>query len=190
MRALFQARELVPVLIGLTLGGVAGEVRFEQIDTRDPLCVSCHHGTSDPSALEQPPHSETFAASCHVCHVLPIKEYLSYTALRVGAEVPAWVEGIENPVIADQSCLECHLAHGRGTTDCARCHTDGSKDIDITERCQVCHHDQGMSQAFEGVHCRNCHVEAFHDQSDRVQTAMHDRVHGRSSGSPQQEEPR
>ena len=188
MRTLLKPRAFAPAVVGLVLGGVAGGARFEQIDTREALCVSCHHGTSDADALDTPPHSETFSASCHVCHVLPIREYLSYTAIRVGAGVPSWVEAIDNPVVAQQSCLECHLTHGRGTTDCVRCHADGSKDIDITERCQACHHDQVMERPFEGFDCRNCHVEAFHDREDRVRTAMHDRVLGGSrpdrEGSP------
>ncbi len=178
MRALLSLRGLAPLLAGLTVGGLAGGVRFDRIDTHDPLCVSCHHGTADPAALDDPPHSADFSAGCHVCHVLPLKQYLSFTAIRLGGRVPAWVEGLDNPVIADQSCLECHLSHGRGTTDCARCHQDGSPEIDITQRCEACHHDRAMTETFEGMHCRNCHVEAFHDQRARTRAAMHDRVRG------------
>jgi hypothetical protein len=182
VRFLFSPWVVAPVLIGLMIGGSAGALRFARIDSHDSLCVSCHHGTSDPAALDDPPHSTSFAASCHVCHVLPVKEYLSFAAVRLGGDVPAWIEGLDNPVIAEQSCLECHLSHGRGSTDCAHCHIDGSKDIDITERCEACHHDQGMTAAFEGLHCRNCHVEAFHDQRARARTAMIDRMQGHSSG--------
>ena len=189
MRNLIQPRTLAPAVIGLFLGGFAGGARFEQIDTREALCVSCHLGTSDAEALDTPPHSETFSASCHVCHVLPIKEYLSYTTLRGGADVPSWMESMENPVVAEQSCLECHLTHGRGSTDCVRCHADGSHDIDITERCEACHHDRMMERPFEGLHCRNCHVEAFHDRSVRVHTAMHDRVHRGPPSQPEREAP-
>lgn len=179
-------RALAPALAGLLLGGVAGGVRFETVDTRDALCVSCHHGTSDAANLETPPHSDTFASSCHVCHVLPVREYLTYSAIRVGAPVPGWVAEIENPVVAEQSCLECHLAHGRGTTACVRCHSDGSTEVDITERCEACHHDRGMERPFEGMNCRNCHVEAFHDRDARIHSAMHGRVRGSTTegGTP------
>lgn len=190
MRSMLTLRAFAPLLAGLIAGGVAGGVRFERVQPGEDLCLSCHHGTADPDALVEPPHSSTFQASCHLCHVLPVKEYLTYTAATVGAAPPAWVEGMANPVIADQSCLECHLSHGRGTTDCVRCHADGRSDIDITARCAACHHDRMMVSPFEGMHCRNCHVEAFQDHDERVGEAMQVRLGLADTGAAAEEGPR
>ena len=120
----------------------------------------------------------TFSASCHICHVLPVKEYMSFSLGKAGGPAPAWIQGMDNPVIANQSCMECHLARGRGTTDCAGCHSDGSATIEITERCEACHDDRVMVSPFQGMHCRNCHVEAFQDQDDRVHAVMQTRFGG------------
>jgi len=165
-------------LIGLAAGGLAGGVQFERIGSGEDMCLSCHHAATAADELDDPPHSSTYAASCHLCHVLPVREYLSYTAGVFTGTSPGWVEGLTNPVIAEQSCMECHLSTGRGDTDCAACHADGTTNVDVTERCEACHHDRGMVAPFEGMHCRNCHVEAFEDREARVAAIMRARLEG------------
>ncbi len=181
MAALLRGGVLVPLLVGAALGALGGELRYGAIDTSEGLCVSCHHGTAQPSSLEGAPHSEDFYASCHVCHVLPVKEYLSYGSARLVATVPGWISELHNPVVADQSCMECHLARGRGVIDCERCHPDGGEEVDLTERCEVCHEDRPIMPLFVGVHCRDCHVEAFLGQAERREGARSDRLSGHSA---------
>lgn len=171
MAGLLRTGCLIPLVVGFGVGIVGGSLHYETAVDHQALCVSCHHGTTDAGEPEDAPHSETFYASCHVCHVLPLRELLAFASQQVSETTPTWIEGLDNPVFAEQTCMECHLSRGRGVIDCERCHQDGGTEIELTERCDVCHDDRSVMPQFEGVHCRDCHVEAFQDQQVRLELA-------------------
>ena len=160
------------VAAGLLVGAMTGWVRYEAIDTHEALCNSCHHGTADPEALAEPPHSTDYNAECHACHVVPVKELLTYTASRAHMDIPNWVREMENPIFGGQTCLECHLARLRGFIECERCHRDGTKDVVSTERCDVCHSGHTVITPHEALDCRQCHVETFRGQEGRARERL------------------
>lgn len=153
---------------GALFGGLAGSSHYDSIDNHTALCASCHHGTTEIEE-RQSAHSTDFASECHTCHVLPVKEYLAYT---IGEPVPDWVHELENPVIAQQTCEECHLQRGRGLIECHECHVDGSTGIDLTAGCESCHSDRHRLAPHDEAQCRSCHVEAYLGHEQRVRVAM------------------
>ena len=158
--------------LGLLFGAATGWVRYESINTHEALCSSCHHGAADPETLEDPPHSTDYNAECHACHVVPVKELLTYTASRAHLDIPEWVRDLENPTFGGQTCLECHLARLRGYIECERCHQDGTKDVVPTERCDVCHSGHRVITPHEALDCRQCHVETFRGQEGRARERL------------------
>ena len=157
---------------GLLFGAATGWARYESIDTHEALCNSCHHGTADPDALAEPPHSTDYNAECHACHVVPVKELLTYTASRAHLDIPEWVHELENPTFGGQTCLECHLARLRGFIECERCHREGTTDVVSTEQCDVCHSGHTVITPHEALDCRQCHVETFRGQEGRARQRL------------------
>jgi hypothetical protein len=163
---------------GLLAGGIGGNARFERLDDHRPLCASCHHSTVDLSKLSaEPPHSTDFDAPCHGCHVLPVKEYLQRTFATVGVR-PAFVDGVENPTFGGQTCLECHLARGRGALACEQCHAEGSVEVRLDERCEACHADRIPLYPHSKPACRDCHPEVYLDPHGRAEQLMADKLGG------------
>jgi hypothetical protein len=158
--------------LGLLGGGIGGSVRYKQVDDPRVLCASCHHGAVDLEKLDvKPPHSTDFNANCHGCHVLPVKQYLQYTFSRVGLH-PAFVDTMSNPIIGGQTCLECHLARGRGVIACEQCHTQGTLQVRLDERCPACHTDKTPLYPHSKPACRDCHAEVYLDAHGRVAKLM------------------
>ena len=157
---------------GLLVGAAIGWGGYESIDSHEALCTSCHHGTSDPSSLSDPPHSTTYDAECHACHVIPVKELLIYTSARLPMGIPDWVHDVKNPTLGGQTCLECHLARLRGYIECERCHRDGTSDVVASEQCFVCHSGHSVVTPHELIDCRQCHVETFRGQAGRARERL------------------
>ncbi len=164
---------------GLLVGGLAGRLRFTQLDDHRPLCLGCHHATTKVTEfqVEFAPHSTDFDAACHACHVLPFKEYLQYSFVSWGFSTPNWVSEMENPVIDGETCKECHLARGRGLLPCGRCHPDLESEVRPDERCDVCHGFKPLHPHDNQV-CRDCHVETFLDPHSIVDRIMTDKIRG------------
>jgi hypothetical protein len=167
------------LLAGGLVGGVLGNARYTTLEDDRPLCGSCHHGVADLSALEStPPHSTDFDAGCHGCHVLPARQYLEHALGVVGVAAPDWVHDVENPVLGGQTCLECHLARGRGVVACEQCHAEGTLEVRFEERCEACHADRLPAGAHAGPACRDCHVEVYLDREGRVEHLMRQKLGG------------
>jgi hypothetical protein len=149
--------------LGLLFGAGMGRWRFESSYAHDDAtCASCHHAApAEMLDARDSPHGRPADAKCHTCHVLPVREYLVSSLLAWGATPPDWVEEIDDPTIDGQSCMECHLARGRGSLACERCHVDGSRDVDLASRCDVCHTAHPALDPHDDQDCRDCHVEAM-----------------------------
>jgi hypothetical protein len=150
---------LALVSLAFVAGGAVGEKRYEGLVHPEALCGTCHHAAG-PSRVETAPHSLDFKASCHLCHALPVKQYLTYVAARVGTDVPDAVRRMKNPVIDDQSCLECHLSHGRGDIPCEKCHREGTSEVDTGIECAACHIGHTPIPPHDTSACRDCHPDA------------------------------
>lgn len=171
---------LAMVLAGSLVGAVAGRVRYTRLDDHRPLCATCHHGTMDLVAFERPPpHSIDFDAECHACHVLPVKQYLGFVASRVGLDAPDFVGAMQNPTIGGQTCMECHLGRLRGSLGCERCHVDGTTEVRLDVRCEVCHDTRIPLHPHTERKCRDCHGDVFIYGEDRDQMLMREKLGGR-----------
>ena len=169
----------IPFIVGALLGGLGGALRFDNVQQDRQLCVSCHHEAANGTegAMDREPvHSSELEGECHTCHVLPVREYLSYGASRLHVSAPEWVQDMRNPTIGGQTCMECHLARGRGVIDCERCHTDGTRNADLTLDCNACHRGHDPLPPHDSVSCRDCHVEAFVGHHQRVEAVMNDKL--------------
>ncbi|MBW1880477.1 MAG: hypothetical protein JRJ84_19145, partial [Deltaproteobacteria bacterium] len=144
------------LFVGLVSGGLLGTFRYQELENRRPLCGTCHHGASEvaDAADRIPPHSLDFGASCHVCHVLPLREYAAFW-LGSTERTPEW----ENPIVGGQTCLECHLLRSRGTLPCEGCHSEVLEGVRLTDKCQTCHLDRELVPPHHGhAVCRDCHL--------------------------------
>lgn len=152
--------------VGLSAGGWTGARRVDAVRSDRAVCITCHHDTPDPARLDRPPpsHASAFKAKCHSCHVLPVREMLAFIEGEIsGRQERAWSAPFDNPILGGQTCLECHLGHGRSNIQCERCHVRGDVAPVITGRCEVCH----TSEPYEphaSMACRNCHPGAYIDQ--------------------------
>jgi hypothetical protein len=109
-----------------------------------------------------------FGASCHICHVIPLREYVGFW-LGSTAREPGW----ENPTVGGQTCLECHLLRSRGTLPCEGCHSEVLAGVRLTDKCQTCHVDRELVKPHRGhAVCRDCHVETYLDPQERAQGIM------------------
>ncbi len=172
------------------IGGLHGNRKFHRLVDDPSVCVSCHHDQPDPSHLLQSEtnHSFDFRAPCHVCHVLPTDSFLEFVSEGVlRRPAPAWVEDLGRPVIADQTCMECHLARGRGHIECERCHIDGDAPVHISRNCTLCHQTREPHGAHLKMDCRHCHVATHLDQDERRDLAMERKF--RRYREPVEEEP-
>jgi hypothetical protein len=154
---------LAIAVLGVVLGTALGHRRLVAMQAaQPPVCVSCHHAAPPEDLdLAKSPHGDPAAANCHACHVLPLKEYILTSAEAWGVRPPRWVDTLDDPTIAQQSCMECHLGHSRGGLPCERCHEDGQREVDLTARCEVCHVDHPAIAPHQNEACRDCHVEAL-----------------------------
>jgi len=158
------------LFVGLVSGGLLGTFRYQELENRRPLCGTCHHGASEvaDAADRIPPHSLDFGASCHVCHVLPLREYAAFW-LGSTERTPEW----ENPIVGGQTCLECHLLRSRGTLPCEGCHSEVLEGVRLTDKCQTCHLDRELVPPHHGhAVCRDCHVETYLDPQERARSIM------------------
>ena len=160
------------VVIGAAAGGVSARIHFERVDDHRALCASCHHGQVAGQVLGEAPHSVAFDAECHTCHVLPVREYVVFMAASFGTETPEWASGLEDPVIGGQTCLECHLARGRGAVDCGTCHPAGTRVVDLSSNCEGCHAELTPRHPHRDQYCRDCHVETYLDPDERLHLLM------------------
>lgn len=170
---------IVVLLLALAAGSALGRRSYEQISDPRPVCGTCHHDQTRLEGQERAaPHDTRFAANCHSCHVLPVREYTVALSHRFGLstslEGPDW----ENPIIGGQTCLGCHVGRGRGAIACEHCHTDGQLDIRLNDRCEACHPER-PSHPHAGQVCRDCHVGAAMDNSHRTQSLMHQKLEPR-----------
>ena len=168
---------VVVVATGLVVGGLAGSALFEQIDDHRPVCASCHHGTISLDQVDEtPPHSTDFDAGCHGCHVLPVQQYLERGFATTGLGIPAWVEGVDNPVIGGQTCLECHLARGRGIIACEQCHVEGTLEVRLDQECEACHEERIPLHPHTDQACLDCHPEVYLDPHGRSERLMQEKL--------------
>ncbi len=169
------------LVVGFVVGGAHGWWRYSSLASRPAVCVSCHHDQPDPSHLlaSETNHSFDFRAPCHICHVLPTDAYISFVAEGVlGAQAPAWMADLGRPVIADQTCQECHLGRGRGHIECERCHQGNETQVHITRNCELCHQSRRPCGSHSSMDCRHCHVATHLDQDDRRDFAMRAKYSG------------
>jgi hypothetical protein len=175
------------LFVGLVAGGLLGTFRYESLENQRPLCGTCHHGASEiaDAADRIPPHSLDFGASCHVCHVIPLREYVAFW-LGSTERTPEW----QNPTIGGQTCLEFHLERSRGTLPCEGCHSEALAGVRLTEECQTCHLDRELVQPHHGkVVCRDCHVETYLDPRERAKGIMAAKLAGELPPLPKRNAP-
>ncbi len=166
---------LAVIAAGLLVGGLAGRQRFEQVYTPRSLCPTCHHdmaGIHAPDA--RAPHSPELDGMCHTCHVLGVEPYLAAAFGTVGLQPPSWATGIEDPVIAGQTCLGCHMALGRRDLPCELCHDQGQGEVQRVTRCTSCHHEQVPVMPHDVASCDACHLDAIANPRGRAKMLLMD----------------
>jgi len=173
------------VAAGLAVGGAAGDRRFDAAYDPESLCPTCH---DDADVLDRSdvPHTDDYASVCHACHVYGMEEYVAALFETAGLSAPRWTEGLQDPVLAQQTCLGCHSRVARPEIDCAVCHADGASEVIQVASCETCHVEQVPLAPHDGAPCAQCHLETVASPRGMARMLLEDSVRRREEGSERQ----
>jgi len=169
------------VAVGFTVGGVAGDRRFDAVHDPQEFCASCHDAEEVLTRATMP-HSPDYTSICHACHVYGTEEYVTALFGTIGLGAPGWAADLPEPALADQTCLGCHHRIARPEIDCSVCHTDEQTEVLQVASCETCHVDQVPIHPHDAAPCAQCHLETVASPRGMANMLLRDSVQRREAG--------